>query len=686
MKTIKTFYTYLENQVRELASSKFSVKFFFIITGIASTIWFLVRVLPKPQRAGYPCIRAAAPIMSGFVLYLLSLGGITLLFRKAVTGFKRAKYITAGVALFASFALLLAFNWQTAEKVYSQTIAFTRGVLPDGSNNPMGTPFGINPGRVVWVWDPEATNKNCANIIVSTGGWNAVMDWDNSDAFIMPENNNQDVINKMADDAIKALASKTTVKDAWDALFNSFNERKKGTASGYVAGQKIFIKVNNGQAGWAINNTDLSERGNTSATGVENAAMANTTPATVVAIIRQLVIECGIAQNNIYVAEPMTHVYKSLYDAIHSKYPNVIVLDKENKSSLGRTQTSGWTDNAIKYSDKGTEMPDGIKDALMNEMYNADYLINIPALKAHARGGVTLTAKNHFGSHGDRGGNDWGSFDLHPGLISIKDNDKLAPADNPRIDYGMYRVLTDLMGNNKLGGNTILFVVDGLWGGIEATDMPVHWNMAPFNGDFPNSLFFAQDAVALESVCLDFLRAEADQNTDFKDRPYFPAVDDHLHQAADKANWPTGFTYDPEGDGTEMPSLGVHEHWNNATDKQYTRNLGTGNGIELFKILAQKPNSTRNYVDNKLKVTAYPNPCTESTSIAYELTGNSRVNISLFSANGSLIKKLKNESESAGNYTQYVNTSDLNKGIYICTIEVASGTNKSLNTIRLVVQ
>jgi hypothetical protein len=31
-----------------------------------------------------------------------------------------------------------------------------------------------------------------------------------------------------------------------------------------------------------------------------------------------------------------------------------------------------------------------------------------------------------------------------------------------------------------------------------------------------------------------------------------------------------------------LASLGVHEHWNNATDKQYTRNLGMGDGIELI--------------------------------------------------------------------------------------------------------
>jgi hypothetical protein len=389
----------------------------------------------------------------------------------------------------------------------------------------------------------------------------------------------------MADQSILGLSGESTVATGWDAIFKNFNERKTGTASGYTEGQTIFIKVNNGQAGWAINMSDMSERGNNSSTGVQDAAMSGTTPATVVALIRQLVDEAGVPQNKIYVGEPMTHVYKSMYDAVHGAFPDVIVIDKENHTDLGRTTTSGWTKDAILYSDKGEEMPDGIKDVLMNEMYNADYLINVAALKAHARNGVTFGAKLHFGSHGDHGGNDWGSFTLHDGLIATVDNDVMT--SGVRGDYGMYRILTDMMGHEKLGGNTVLFIVDGLWGGIEATDMPVKWKTAPFNNDYPNSLFMSLDGVAIESVCLDFLRAEADINTDFKDRPFFPAVDDHLHQAAEKANWPAEITYDPENDGIAITSLGVHEHWNNNNDKQYSKNLfSNGTGIDLFAIPA----------------------------------------------------------------------------------------------------
>ena len=84
-------------------------KVVFIISGILSTIWFLVRVIPKPSRATYPCMRMAAPIMSGFVVYLLSLGGIALMLRKARRLFLRARYWTAGILVMAAVIVMAVF-------------------------------------------------------------------------------------------------------------------------------------------------------------------------------------------------------------------------------------------------------------------------------------------------------------------------------------------------------------------------------------------------------------------------------------------------------------------------------------------------------------------------------------------------------------------------------------------------
>jgi hypothetical protein len=41
-----------------------------IVSGAAALLWFLVRVIPKPSRASYPCQRAAFPVATGFVLWL----------------------------------------------------------------------------------------------------------------------------------------------------------------------------------------------------------------------------------------------------------------------------------------------------------------------------------------------------------------------------------------------------------------------------------------------------------------------------------------------------------------------------------------------------------------------------------------------------------------------------------------
>jgi hypothetical protein len=48
-------------------------KWIFPAGGLAALVWFLIRVIPKPSRANYPCQRVTAPMASGFVVWLLGL-------------------------------------------------------------------------------------------------------------------------------------------------------------------------------------------------------------------------------------------------------------------------------------------------------------------------------------------------------------------------------------------------------------------------------------------------------------------------------------------------------------------------------------------------------------------------------------------------------------------------------------
>ena len=139
---------------------------------------------------------------------------------------------------------------------------------------------------------------------------------------------------------------------------------------------------------------------------------------------------------------------------------------------------------------------------------------------------------------------------------------------------GSYDPLVDIIGHEDIGGKTILYIIDGLYGGDSYGATPIRWTSEPFNNDWPSSIFASQDPVAIDSVGLDFLRAEW---------PLKDNADNYLHEAA-MANDPcSGTFYDPEGDGSQLSSLGVHEHWNSPMFKQYSRNLGTGNGIELWQ-------------------------------------------------------------------------------------------------------
>jgi len=85
-------------------------------------------------------------------------------------------------------------------------------------------------------------------------------------------------------------------------------------------------------------------------------------------------------------------------------------------------------------------------------------------------------------------------------------------------------------------------------------------------------------------VGLDFIRAEFPFGR-FTDFQPVKNADNYLHESALADHAPSGVRYAP--DGELLKSLGVHEHWNNDSDRQYSRNLGGKEGIELVKLTAE---------------------------------------------------------------------------------------------------
>src|SRR6516164_6451570 len=72
--SIKAYFTFFRahlNRIFGTAKAKGRFVWFFSGMGLFSVFWFLIRVIPKPSRALYPCQRVAFPIASSFVIWLM---------------------------------------------------------------------------------------------------------------------------------------------------------------------------------------------------------------------------------------------------------------------------------------------------------------------------------------------------------------------------------------------------------------------------------------------------------------------------------------------------------------------------------------------------------------------------------------------------------------------------------------
>ncbi|MHC4323314.1 MAG: hypothetical protein ACYSUX_03460, partial [Planctomycetota bacterium] len=175
----------------------------FPLTGFIAFIWFLVRVLPKPSRATYPCQRVAFPLASGFIIWILGLAGSVSAFRKA-----RSYRAQECFVLCAAFiAVSVGFLW-LALSTTREREALAAVQTP---NDPVGVALGRHPGRVVWIHDPNATDWE---------GYSSAEHWYDDN------HTNQAVVDKMVSRAIRGLAGEDSDAAAWDAIFRDFNLRR----------------------------------------------------------------------------------------------------------------------------------------------------------------------------------------------------------------------------------------------------------------------------------------------------------------------------------------------------------------------------------------------------------------------------------------------------------------------------
>ncbi len=493
------------------------VKVSFFVMGIASTVWFLMRVIPKPQRATYPCMRVAAPIMSGFVIYLITLFGTVAAYKKAVMSFKKLNYVYGAIFLLIAITGSVLFTGQRTENAFAARSAAEWLIVP---NQPVGVATGIFPGRVAWIHNPGVATWDG-----KTGNW-----WDESVV-------SQTGSDKMFSQSLISLTGEKTEKKAWTALFKYFNTNHNRKELTYRPDQKIAVKIN-------TNNTYAHK----------DSEEINATPQVVLSLLKSLVNEAGVPQKNITIFDASRFITDNIFNKCHAVFPGVVFVD--NIGGDGRVKST-YVDNAIPYTVDNGKLATGLASCAVE----ADYLINMALLKGHVGQGVTLCAKNFYGTTSIY--NDWRK-NAHNNF-------------NPdRSGKARYLTFVDFMAHKDLGGKTMLFLIDGIYGSKLVNGVPApKWQMAPFNNDWACSMLASQDPVAVDAVALDLLRSE------WPDAPDMAFSDQYLIEAALADNPPSGTKYDPQRNNATVHSLGVMEHWNNAAEKKYSRNLGKKEGIEL---------------------------------------------------------------------------------------------------------
>ncbi len=543
--------------------------------GLISLGWFLVRVIPKPSRAAYPCQRVAFPLASSFVVWVLAVLGSAFAWRKVRLPNQRLwKACLWGAAALAGGALVVTSL---------PTLRAWAGNPPHG---PLGVAKGIFPGRVAWVRAPQATS------------WSG---YTSSEHWFAPDHTRQAVVEQMVSAAVKSVGGSTSDAVAWDAIFRYFNQAHGRGARGYQAGEKIAIKINlttcNARSGSAtvdIGGTYEKQDGYWDGHWLNT---VDNSPQVLLALLRQLVNTVGVAQTNIYLGDPTGNFPQYLWDPLYPEFPRVHYFDNYGGSGRLRSELSAvpfyWS-----VTNANTGQP-VVQDYVPVPLAQADYLINCAVLKGHSVG-VTLCGKNWYGSllrcpdgyFRDASGPDQGGMANFSNMHTATPD----PGMPGTPGLGHYRAIVDLAGSPVLGGKTLLCMVDGLYGGYFWDSHPKPWNMVPFNGSWPSSLFASQDPVAIDSVAYDFLLNEwpnvVNNGSDSPGSALQGGAEDYLHEAALADNPPSGTTYDPGRSGQPLASLGAHEHWNDPIAKQYSRNLdpANGQGIELVQLSATNPN------------------------------------------------------------------------------------------------
>jgi hypothetical protein len=329
---------------------------------------------------------------------------------------------------------------------------------------------------------------------------------------------NQDVVDNMFAVGLMELTGTTSIVDAWRDIIP------------YRQGEQIAIKFN-------FNNSAQCNGGDDNVLdGLSETANA---------IIDGL-ISIGVPPHNIWIYDAQRRVVPTRFiRRVENQNVRFFGAAPDGACGANYYQTSFVAANSPHVSRftclGGNLSQDVIRPAQV--LVDAEHLINVPIFRSHG-GMASFALKNHYGSV-FYNINDQGTMHAY--------FDPLDPMGNHNYGCNLNteNILADISNNPHIRNKTRLIVGEGMFGHSWSNlDAPIRYTS--FNNDDPNIYFFGVNPIAVSSVMADSLNYE---------RSVSPIP---------QTKWPNPVEHHEQLHAGAILGLGVHEHWNNPSDRKYT--------------------------------------------------------------------------------------------------------------------
>jgi len=313
------------------------------LIGAAALIWFIIRVIPKPSRAAYPCQRAAFPLASAFVIWI-SGALFSFKFIKDARSLLRKNRLIGAIGLLIAGVLLFALS----------NLAF--------------------PARDLVAGVKEATAEK--PVLEKTYSSNA-------DSYILPAAN----VGMVKSEKANVL---DIGYDELEQMVRDAVEMAGGLAGIISDGNSVVLKPN------IVVNNFLGKAISTEANGM-------VTDWRVVSVVAKMVREINPSGKILVIegsASPSTMEGYQLLKYTKEYIPEVdVFMDIEDNSGDWQDRDSEDLRSVLLLADKALypdfKLPNGSAPYYYNkEYFEADVFISLPVLKNHESAGVTGAIKN----------------------------------------------------------------------------------------------------------------------------------------------------------------------------------------------------------------------------------------------------------------------------------------------------